>query len=256
MMLIKDSSNNVIVKNTKFVNRDRSCWIENGIKFNGNQVIKTALTGVTNWNTSTPFSYNVIFRPTQVGQYQQILNNWVSSAIHANIFTLDLRLNGTLWVTCQVAGVTGDLIEIPYKVNEDIAITMTLDGQTLKAYKNGIFYGSIACSRIIGDSNIVNIGSVGNRQSYSYDGFIYDLKIFKKTLTVDEVFSLYNTRGKLVPLTALNDLLLNYDFEEKSGTNAYDKSGNLYNGTLENFTKTSLGEGNCHVDYTGQSINN
>lgn len=256
-MLIKDLKGKVVSNNSKFINRDnREKWIDNGIKFNGGQVINSNLSGVTNWNTATPFSYNIIFKPTRVGMYEQIINNWNSAQEGQNCFTLDLRLNGTFWVSLQLSGLASDTITIPYTVNETIVVTMTYDGITLKAYKNGALFNSVLSSRIIGDSNIVNIGSVGDRNAYSSTVLVYDVKMFKKTLTETEVFKLFNTRGKVIPNTAINDTLLNIAFEERAGTIAYDKSGNSYNGTLVGFSSTSLGDNNCHVDYTGQPINN
>jgi hypothetical protein len=256
-MLIKDLNENIISNNSKFINRDnREKWIDNGIKFNGGQVISSNLSGVNNWNTATPFSVNIIFKPTKIGNYEMIFTNWEDNIEGRNAFNIDLRLNGTFWVSFQLTGIAGEPVTIPYKINETIVIGMTYDGSIMKVYKNGVFFDSVTTNRIVGDSNTVHIGATGNRGIYSSTAIIYDVKVFKKTLSQTEIVELYNTRGKIVPTTATNDVLLDLGFEEKTGTIANDKSGNSYNGSLIGFIDTSLGSNNCHVDYTGQSINN
>jgi Concanavalin A-like lectin/glucanases superfamily len=254
-MLIKDLNGNIISNNSDFINRDdREKWINNGIKFNGNQVISSNLSGVNNWNTATPFSVNIIFKPTKVGAYEVIFTNWINDIEGSNAFSIDLRLNGTFWVSFQLTGIEGEPVTVPYTINETIVIGVTYNGYIMKVYKNGVFFDSVSTNRIVGDSNTVYIGSTGNRGIYSSTAIVYDVKVFKKTLSETEVFELFNTRGKIVPTTATNDVLLDLGFDEKTGTIANDKSKNSYNGSLIGFTETSLGSNNCHVDYTGQPI--
>ena len=72
---------------------------------------------------------------------------------------------------------------------------------------------------------------------YWYGGFIsecYDLKIFNKALTQAEVTTLYNSKNNLIPTTASANLVSNYTFNQKEGTNLLDSSGNALNGTLIN----------------------
>lgn len=87
-------------------------------------------------------------------------------------------------------------------------------------------------------------------------GKCYDLKIFNKALTQDEVIKLYNSNNNLIPNTAYPNLVANYNFNHKQGTSLIDSSENSLNGTLINFTvsDTTLGVNNKWVDENGNSI--
>lgn len=252
-MPIKDNNSSIVSINGKLLDKNRNSWIGNGILFTGKEVIKTPLAGVLNWNTTTSFSVNVIFVQKNNLDYQNIISNRVTGSAGEICFSVSCRLDGTIWVTLQDAGIAGDILIVPYNLHEITVITLTYSGTLIKAYKNGILFGQIASTRTIGSNNVF-LGRIGNSDSQGFRGIIYDAKIFSKELTQQEVSHLFDTKGTDVPVTALSDLILNLKLEEKSGTIALDKSINSYNGTLTNFTNTSLGTSNAHVDYTGIPI--
>lgn len=252
-MPIKDSNSNIASISGRLLDKNKSSWIGNGVKFSNPEVISTSLTGISNWNTATPFSVNVIFEPNKSNSFQEVINNRHVGSGPENCFSISIRTDGTLWIALQNAGVSADLVVVPYDLNIVNVLTMTYSGSVIKAYKNGIFVGQVSSSRIIGSTNVY-LGRVGGAVSQGLEGKIYDAKIFSKELTQSEVSHLYSTRGCDVPPTAISNTILNLKLEEKSGTTAVDKSGNSYNGTLTNFANTSLGSSNAHVDYLGRSI--
>ena len=81
-----------------------------------------------------------------------------------------------------------------------------------------------------------------------------DFKLFRKELTQLEVTKLYQTQGQLIPSTAQANLLADWRFEDKQGTILKDYSPNNYNGTLTNFSNTTLGVNNAWVNKYGNSI--
>lgn len=252
-MPIRDSNSNIASINGKLLDKNKNSWIGNGILFTGGEVIKIPLTGVSNWNTSTPFSVNVIFVQKNNSDYQNIISNRVTGSSGEICFAISCRLDGTIWVTLLDAGIEGDNLIVPYNLNEITVITLTYNGTLIKAFKNGVLFGQIASTRIIGSNNVF-LGRIGNVPSQGFKGIIYDAKIFSKELTQQEVSHLFVTKGADVPATALSDLILNLKLQEKSGTTATDTSPNSYNGTLTNFTNTALGASNVHVDYRGIPI--
>ena len=66
----------------------------------------------------------------------------------------------------------------------------------------------------------INIGRFNNIFSGYYNGNIYDLKIFNKALTQEEVLKLYNLE---IPPTAKNNLIFDMPFEQlnKVGSNVF-----------------------------------
>lgn len=252
-MPIRDSNSNIASINGKLLDKNRNSWIGNGVLFTGAEVIKTPLTRVLNWNIATPFSVNVIFVQKNNSGYQEIISNRVTGDYGEFCFSISCRLDGTIWVNLQEAGIIGDNLIVPYNLNEVTSITLTYSGALIKAYKNGVLFGQVASTRIIGSNNCF-LGRIGNVSGQGFKGIIYDAKIFSKELTQQEVSHLFVTKGADVSATALNDLILNLKLQEKSGTTAIDASPNSYNGTLINFTNTTLGTSNAHVDYRGIPI--
>ncbi|WP_264524804.1 LamG domain-containing protein [Flavobacterium sp. N502536] len=166
--------------------------------------IKTPLTRVLNWNTATPFSVNVIFVQKNNSGYQEIISNRVTG-IMVIFFSISCRLDGTIWVNLQEAGIIGDNLIVPYNLNEVTSITLTYSGALIKAYKNGVLFGQVASTRIIGSNNCF-LGRIGNVSGQGFKGIIYDAKIFSKELTKQEVSHLFVTKGADVSATALSDL--------------------------------------------------
>jgi len=114
-------------------------------------------------------------------------------------FAIQQRNNNTFWVIIGTWGVVGDIISnIPFVFNEWINITMTYDGVTLSAYRNGIFFNRISCTRVLGQHILyIGAGSGGTREYYL--GNISNVKIYDRALSAAEVMQNYlAVKGRFV----------------------------------------------------------
>lgn len=89
-----------------------------------------------------------------------------------------------------------------------------------------------------------NVGSP--LKTYYFNGYMFDIKAFNKALTTSEIFTLYTKRGQIISASAIANCVLDLRFDDKQGTTLTDKYSN--NGTLTNFTNTTLGVSNQWVD--------
>ena len=131
---------------------------------------------------------------------------------------------------------------------------------TFNLYIDGIDTTFTASNTLTGEINSntepIRIGIYGDTPAYQdqLNGTIYDIKIFNKTLTQAEVTYLNQTKCQMIPSTAITNCIIDMRFEDKQGTTAIDRSGNNYNGTLTEFTNTTLGASNSWVDKYNNSI--
>lgn len=105
-------------------------------------------------------------------------------------------------------------------------ITSTWDGSTLKIFKDGELSNTytLTSGSIPNNSNWIAVG--GNMVylgTYNYPGKIDEVRIYNRALSPREVRDLYNWAPGPVGY---------WNFEEKSGANAYDTSGNSQTGTI------------------------
>jgi hypothetical protein len=91
--------------------------------------------------------------------------------------------------------------------------------------------------------------------SYLNSSVIYNLKIINRAITTPEMMKLVGSDNASRPRTITNsEYILDYAFDEKSGTTLSDASTNALNATLVNFVNTSLGINNQWVDNLQQPI--
>lgn len=124
---------------------------------------------------------------------------------------------------------------------------------TIDLYINGVL--QVRASQNLFGSCISNlslkIGKTSSTVPY-LNATVYDFKFFTKSLTQTEVTDLYNSRCTQIPSSASSSLLINYLFDQKSGSVLSDTSGNSYTSNLTNYTTgdTTIGGTNKWVyDY-------
>lgn len=96
------------------------------------------------------------------------------------------RLNGNYWIFCGIWGVAGELIEVPYTINQWMELGITINGTTLFAYKNGVLVNSIPCSRSL-SGNYLALGKGASGATEFFDGRIASLKLYNRALTAAEI---------------------------------------------------------------------
>lgn len=111
-------------------------------------------------------------------------------------------------------------------------------------YRNGdIWHSGSNKTRTI---NSVAEGFIGGLEASNFfDGSIDDIKIYKTSLNATEVLELY-TNSKAP------EAIVHWAFDENSGSDATDISGNGYNGTITDGTWVSGVSGNA-LDFNGSS---
>ncbi|MFW0862564.1 MAG: DUF2341 domain-containing protein [Candidatus Komeilibacteria bacterium] len=98
---------------------------------------------------------------------------------------------------------------------------------------------------ISGDSQISAIGAGYAIDSYTADGEIDEVRLYERALSAKEIRDLYNWAPGPIAY---------YNFDEKSGTTLYDKSGNNYNSTsFGGSPDWTLGKYGGALDFDGTS---
>jgi hypothetical protein len=98
----------------------------------------------------------------------------------------------------------------------------------------------------------INIGKFQNSIGVDcfLDSILYSVKVFNLALTQKNITELYKSDN--FRCSAMSNLVAGYEFDDKAGTIAKDSLAN--NGTLTNFTNTSLGVNNQWLDNNQQPI--
>lgn len=141
-------------------------------------------------------------------------------------------------------GVSGTAGTGPYNINEWIMVTMTYDSESNQviSYLNGEQKntGSLDGNPIImGTSNFL----IGKRTNY-IKGKVDEVRVYNRTLSASEISSLYHYAPGPVGY---------WDFNEGSGGTAFDKSGNNYDGTLNNSPTWTQGKYGGGLEFDGTS---
>ncbi|MDP8231026.1 MAG: LamG domain-containing protein [Candidatus Gorgyraea atricola] len=120
-------------------------------------------------------------------------------------------------------------------------VAVTRDADTVDFYINGQYIDSYSCSGSVADNaNLLYIGSYAGTSS-RFSGLIDDVKIYNYARTAAQILVDYNA-GSAVHLGAGvdpnegNAPVGYWPLDENTGTNAYDRSGNGNDGTINNAT--------------------
>ena len=98
--------------------------------------------------------------------------------------------------------------------------------------------------------NIIDIGGWGGVDSNGWAGTVDDVRIYNRALSATEVTSLYNSGAERVNASQNSTkssldtglvALWSFNGSDVSGSTAFDRSGNGYNGTLVNSPKVATG---------------
>ena len=186
----------------------------------------------TNYSVETWFKAN----PLTGANYNALISAWNSGAGGAGSWELQFY-NGVLGVHPNYT--------VAYTPNTIAHAVYTQNGTETKIYLNGVLQQTSTTSGV--DLRNGSIG-MGNLSAPGYGGYnlestFYNVKLYNKTLTSDEVQQNYQaTKDKFLGENIItNGLVLNLDAANKdsypgTGTTWYDLSGNGYNGTLTNGT--------------------
>ena len=119
--------------------------------------------------------------------------------------------------------------------NQMTHLVVTHDGSTVKLYANGVFQDQTSKTYNTDSSMPIMIGTnTDDRDSEYFNGIIDNVIITRDALSIAEVSALYNGSN-----VALDNLIAKFNFNEGSGSVAYDQSGNGNDGDLTNMDLTS-----------------
>jgi len=121
--------------------------------------------------------------------------------------------------------------------------TLTYDGTTVKFYVDGILKGSNV-SNVNAIYNNVYLGIEQNSGAKIFNGVIDEARIYNRALSPAEVSKLYSYAPGPIGY---------YDFEEKSTSSAFDKSGNGYNLTATGLSGSNIVKGKYGSAYNYQT---
>lgn len=135
-----------------------------------------------------------------------------------------------------------DCVAVSYTADEWIHLSWVHSGGNLYAYKNGQLIGSVASGSTSTITGTLRFGSFGS--THWAQGTIDEIKTYNYARTASQVAWDYN-KGKPIA---------HWQFDETSGTTAYDASGNNNNGTLTNSpTITTSGKINSALTFDGSN---
>jgi len=163
------------------------------------------------------------------------------------------RGGGQYWLSHQssklhfcltAGGVRKDLFAtVNYYDNKWHHVVNTYDGAYMKMYMDGVEINSFAKTGTISGLTDLLIGRYSS--SYQFTGQLDEVRIYNRALSEREIQQLYEYAPGPVGY---------YNFNENSGTKAYDKSGNGNSATLVNGPSWELGKFGSGVEFeTGSS---
>ena len=118
-------------------------------------------------------------------------------------------------------------------LNSWMNLTVTNDGSTVNAYRNGVLVNSGAGTLAAASNGVTAVGYDINRSNYAFKGNIDDARIYNTVLDTTAISTLYNG-GAGAAFSSEAGLLAGYNFSAGSGASAADISLNSNTGTLTN----------------------
>ena len=139
-----------------------------------------------------------------------------------------------------------------FQINTIYHITLVKSGYIWQLYINGnLVKNTIFTKYIIKSTTRELFLGIYEIPKMFTKGTFFDFKIYNRALTQSEITKMYNTMNQMRPD---NELMLDYRFDQKSGTVLKDYSINGYNGILTNFGTTSNLGGGAWVNKYGNTI--
>ena len=254
-------------------------WTNNGkfgraLSFNGSSSYVALGSNTLIGTTLTGYTMSAWINPTgNYSDYRAIYYASTSSGSN-NMYMQQLITTG--YVRCGHLGGTVDTTTAP-PANTWTQIVCTWDGTTEKIYLNGKFIISGPIGSNPSDNVPKNIGRYEGGSQY-YSGLIDEVKLYSFPLSASDILIDYNRNaaltlgslstnsGSTAPNTAWSQSYCvpgdttacappvgEWNFEEGSGTTAYDTSGNTNNGLLTNSPTWSPGIHGKSLNFNGSS---
>lgn len=154
------------------------------------------------------------------------VNKYITTKVEDS-FYVSIWTDGKLW--CFFNGLTPFGWVLSNAIVNDFqnhTFACTYDGQHVKIYIDGDLDTSIVKTWFIAEWN--SEVRIGRRDIGYFQGDIYDISYYNRSLTDTEVSSIYNWKN------ILNGLIAHYKMDEWDGTIAYDSSWNGKHGTIVN----------------------
>jgi hypothetical protein len=197
----------------------------------------------TDFNISSlPFSISVWVNPADYSNYRMIIakrDNWDTSNMR---FQLQLDSGSG---NVSFAGSPDNLHGFSYAppLNTWTLLTVTASGSATDLYVNGVFEESMS-GFILGTDSAANteIGRNGENSADTdpYNGLLDELRVYDRALSPDEIGDLYRLGEMEINSSQTDNAksgivgMWSFDGPDINGTNAYDRSGNGYDGTITN----------------------
>ncbi len=154
--------------------------------FNGTT---SAVTGITGFDpsTTTEFSLEAWIKPTDLSP---------AGTVFAPVFSQDVLAGGTIWLAIDVSssdtiftlmGGSGTGSSVIAKLNTWYHVVMTKSGSTVRLYVNGQLKGS----RTVTPGSSGGTFSIGNYSALYFPGYIDDVAMYTRTLSLPEVVNHY-----------------------------------------------------------------
>jgi hypothetical protein len=237
--------------------------VGNGLKFNGsNNYGIVPHNDLLNFGTND-FSLSFVINPKNY-HTGIIFSKWAANPFLFKGFEAFIRSNGKIGIGLLNGDgnfIFADTAINMYVINKLQHFIIQRKANSIEIYKDGNIL-PITYTIVGSLLNINQIDITNNTQSlfgveeialnsYPFNGFFYDFKIFNKALSPSEVSTLYNSKGNTNP--AISNTVANYTFNQNSGNILLDSSTNNLHGTLYNFN-TNQGITNQWVDENGNPV--
>jgi hypothetical protein len=176
--------------------------LTNGPTFNTGSLGSIVFDGVDDYVTGScsltgqNITINMWCYPTTTGVYRTPLTNKILDFTMTG-YAIQQRNNGTFWVAIGIWGVSSDYVsDIPYSINQWINLSMTYNGTTIAAYKNGSLFGTTPSTRTFSTGSLI-IGAGQRANTEYFSGNISSVQIYNRSLSASEVQQNFNaTRAR------------------------------------------------------------
>ena len=168
-------------------------WGSNYLSFasSSDHVEKTS----AKYNISSEYTLEVVLRPIdQVGSYQSIFNTVNTGAAIKQYMTLWSSKWDNVYTNSsyRIENSDGTNNKVIYysgiEKNTTYTLSATLNGKTLKLYKNGSL---VSTNTLTFTPRMSESGMYISSSSYPFDGYIYSIRVYNRELSASEISSNY-----------------------------------------------------------------
>ena len=184
-MLLSNNQNNGTITGTT--------WGSNYLSFasSSDHVEKTS----AKYNISSEYTLEVVLRPIdQVDRYQSIFNTVNTGAAIKQYMTLwsskwdDVYTNSSYRIENSDGTDNKVIYYSGIEKNTTYTLSATLNGKTLKLYKNGSL---VSTNNLTITPRMSESGMYISSSSYPFDGYIYSIRVYNRELSASEISANY-----------------------------------------------------------------